>query len=79
MSLIDGGKLILTIFNRSQHFNNFLDILSKFLLQSSSLNPDVTVPYKKHLSSLFSGFIVFLSAKFFHVSIKLLAEGGFLA
>ena len=57
MSLIDGGKLILSIFNCSQHFNNFLDVLSKFLLPSSSLKTDIPVAYKKHLSSLFFGLI----------------------
>ena len=79
MSLIDGEKLILSIFNRLQHFNIVLDLLSKFLLPRSSLKTDIPVAYKKHLSSLFFGFIiVFLSANFFGVSTKRLAEEGFI-
>ena len=70
ISLIVGGKLILSIFNRSQHFNNFLDTLSKFLLPSSSLKTDIPVEYKKHLLSIFLGFITsFLLANFFGVGI----------
>ena len=77
MSLIVGGKLILSIFNCSQHFNNFLDILSKFLLPSLRLETDIPTAYKKHLSSLFFGFIIAtLLANFFGVGTKLLAERG---
>ena len=79
MSLIDGEKLILSIFNRLQYFNNVLDILSKFLLPRSSLKTDIPVAYKKHLSSLFFRLIIaFLSASFFGVSTKILAEGWFI-
>ena len=67
ISLIVDGKLILSIFNCSQHFNNFLDVLSKFLLPSSSLKTDIPVAYKKHLSSLFFGFIIAFSAANFLV------------
>ena len=60
ISLIVVGKLILSMFNRSQHFNKFLDTLSKFLLPSSSLKTDIPVEYKKHLLSIFWGFIIAL-------------------
>ena len=79
ISWIVGGKLILSVFDCSQRFNNFLDVLSKFLLSSSSLKKDIPVAYKKHLSSLFSEFIIApLLANSFGVGTKRLAEEGFM-
>ena len=79
ISWIVGGKLILSVFDCSQRFNNFLDILSKFLLPSSSLKKDIPVAYKKHLPSLFSEFIIApLLANSFGVGTKRLAEEGFI-
>ena len=75
ISLIVGGKLILSIFNRWQHFNIFLYILSKFSLPRSLLKTDISVAYKKQVL----GFIVaFLSANFFGAGINLLAVGRFI-
>ena len=69
----------MSVFDCSQRFNNFLDILSKFLLPSSSLKKDIPVAYKKHLSSLFSEFIIApLLANSFGVGTKRLAEEGFI-
>ena len=80
MSLIDAGKLILSIFNRSQHFNNFLVILPRFLLPSSSLKTDTPTAYEKHLSSLFCGFIIApLLANFVGVGTNPLTVGGFIS
>ena len=78
ISLIVGGKLILSIFNCSRHFNNFLDILSKFLLPSSSLKTDIPTAYKKHLPLFFEFIVALLLANFFDVDTKLLAEVGFI-
>ena len=79
ISWIVGGKLKLAVFNCSQHFNNFSDTLSKFLLASSSLKTDIPVAYKKHFSSLFFEFIIApLLANFFGVGTKRLAEERFI-
>ena len=67
---------MLSIFSRSQPFNNFFDILSRFLLPSLSLKTDMPVAYKRYLSFLFFGFV---EADFFCVSTKLLAKEGFLS
>ena len=60
MSLIVGGKLILSTFNRSQHFSNILDILPKFLLPSSSLETDIPTAYKKNHYHLYFADILLL-------------------